>query len=133
MIISSIKHSFGQPSALHEALVCALDSVITTSVGPLLSLLAPVAFHFWLTGTSGAVTATVSVYGSNDLTALTSQTDAGKVLLGTTSALSGTGGGEGVAVANDALPVFANYLHYWAEVTAISGTDTKVFGYVVSS
>jgi hypothetical protein len=133
MIVTSVKHDFGSPTTLHELLQGALTGVSATGVGPVLSSLAPITFNLWITGTSGTITATVKIWGSNDLSCLTSQTNCSKILLGQSTALTGTGTGDGVPNASDALYVTANYLHYWAEVSAISGTGTKVFCNVVSS
>ena len=105
-----------------------LTAVIVTAVGPvLLGLVPPVSFQIWITGTSGTVSATVKIWGSNDPTCLTSQSNAAKSLLATSSGLSGTGTGEGIATATDKFVCTEPYLYYWAEVSAISGTGTKAF------
>jgi hypothetical protein len=81
-----------------------------------------------LEGTSGAASATVLLYGSNDKVCLTSQANAAKETLATFT-LSGTGAGlDGTGARADKAftSIQSPWRYFWAEVTAISGTGARV-------
>jgi hypothetical protein len=85
-------------------------------------------FQAILEGTSGVVSATVVLYGTNDSACLVSTANAAKETLKTYS-LSGTGAGfdgAGARAASDFLALTAPWYYIWAEVTAIAGTGTAV-------
>lgn len=105
-----------------------LSGSTATVVGTPVKVGVPATFQFWITGTSGTCTATAKLWASNDATCLTSQTNAAKTLLATTSALTGTGVGSGIAIATDQWFCTVPYQYFWAEVSAISGTGTAVYG-----
>jgi hypothetical protein len=82
-----------------------------------------------LEGTSGTVTATVQLYGSNDPICQSNQTNAAAQLIATFS-LSGTGAGlDGAGARADSAvaSVYAPYRWFWGKVTAISGTGASVY------
>lgn len=82
-------------------------------------------FQIKLEGTSGALTATVELYGSNDPVAETDKDKAAKTTLKTFS-LTGTGtGADATADVEDHL-VNAQYSYFWAKVTGITGTGAAV-------
>lgn len=81
-------------------------------------------------GTSGAVTATAHLYGSNDPAACASDdalvlSNAAKETLATFS-LSGTGTGALIAANSAVATITAPYRRFWCDVTAISGTGAAV-------
>lgn len=109
-----------------------LSKATATAVGSVAKVPFPnggqAIFQAILEGTSGAVSATVALYGSNDSLCLESQTNAAKETLVTFS-LSGTGNGvDGAGARSDSAvaSVQAPYKYFWAEVTAISGTGAQV-------
>ena len=78
----------------------------------------------WVKADSGATTAGVTLWGSNDPTCRTSQSACAKTSVGTL-ALSGTGAGDTPADV-DALSVTTQFAFYWVEITGISGTNANV-------
>ena len=109
-----------------EEVSLLLDAATATGYGSAYALTSPITFQAWITGTSGTITATVVIYGSNDATVETSPIIAAKTLLFTSSTLSGTGVGVGTAVATETFVVNTQYRYYIANTTAISGTDATV-------
>jgi hypothetical protein len=82
-----------------------------------------ITFHAILRGTTGSVSSTVVIYGSNDPLAFASPADlanAGKEVLATLS-MSGTGATV-TACDSDKVVVTAPYQRYWATVSSTTGT-----------
>ena len=86
----------------------------------------PFSFMFKIGGTSGPLSATIELYGTNDPYSTVSTDDAAKQLLATVS-LSGTAGTR-VDVAADQYTFhqLSHFEFFFVKVTAISGTDATV-------
>lgn len=102
-----------------------LNGATATGFGPVREVPVPAIIQAWIAGTSGAVTATVEIYGSCDPTAIVTRANAANTLI-TTLNLSGTGGGAGIAVDTEIFSHTVPYTWVWAKVTAISGTGATV-------
>ncbi len=85
----------------------------------------PIAVQASIEGTSGTVTASVTLYGSNDEDNVGAPDNAAAVGLKTFS-LSGTGVGAGLSAASDVYALDTQYRFVWAKLTAISGTGATV-------
>ena len=105
-----------------------LDNVLVTGLGSptgIQFLINNIVFEASLSGTSGACSATVQLFGSNDPLANTNQANSAKELLATFT-LSGTGSGAGISINSSYWGMNLPFLNFWGNVTAISGTGAAV-------
>jgi hypothetical protein len=120
-----------------DTLVSPLTAVIANGQGPIVSPQSGQASHIAevkIGGTAGTVSATVTLYGSNDAYCFTDQTNCAQQSLNSWS-LTGTsqtnvnqvatgGGGQGI------FAITANYRYYWMTVASIAGTNATVNGWI---
>lgn len=103
-------------------------SVVGT-VGTTAQLIWPTSFQAKLSGSDGALSATVKLWGSNDQLAATNQPNCAKILLNS-FALSGTAGASvDVSADTAAYSPTMPFGYYFAELFALSGTGAEVSVY----
>lgn len=83
-------------------------------------------FQVKLGGTSGAVSATVELYATNDPYCLISQDNCAKYLLNTYSLLGTAGASTEIAADSNYISTNVPWRFFWFKCTAITGTGAKI-------